>query len=574
MSENALAGEVDDGFSLVEILIALAIISTTLLASTPFFVASLNNVNAQRGRQAAIEVANTAIEQVRGLQGSALLSGRNKKATQAQFDAAPKSIQPYLATMKVEADSTISDESTAMGADAPIPTSAQTLSVENVTVTQNIYVGSCEIYVTKTSTGECVYPLDDGDPAKPTDTTKILKFFRVVVLETWPDQACNNTDTNINGIPTCQYITSTLVARASEPNFDFHRASPKVLTTVINFYKDVEFSFQLEARGGYLPNTWALATASPKLPNGLSMTGYGVISGTANAVSTTKLSMTVTDAQGRSDTEPITLNVVLPPTVTVPATAGRVGDVVSLQATGANGVTPYTYTATNLPPGLTMAPKTGLITGTLTTAGTYSVALKITDVNAVVGSSTFTYTVTPVIVLAPIPVQTINLGDQLAFTAVASGGDGNYTYTATGLPTGPSVSINKNNGGVSGKPTASGRFLPTITVTDGTGGTTSQQVVVIVNTTTSLVFTAPPLTAPDQSTAKGTAASLALATNGTLLGLAPVVTITGLPAGLTYNALTGTISGTPTTVGTYSVTVTATGASSNLSVLTFIWKVT
>ena len=34
---------------------------------------------------------------------------------------------------------------------------------------------------------------------------------------------------------------------------------------------------------------------------------------------------------------------------------------------------------------------------------------------------------------------------------------------------------------------------------------------------------------------------------------------TGLPAGLSINATTGTISGTPTTGGTYSVTVTATG---------------
>ncbi|WP_436527278.1 putative Ig domain-containing protein [Actinoplanes sp. HUAS TT8] len=568
MRESASAGDGDEGFSLVEILVALAIISTTLLASTPFFIASLNNVNAQRGRQAAIEVANTAIEQVRGLQGSALLSGRNKKATQAQFDAAPTSVQSYLATMAVEADATISDETTALGADAAIPTSPQSLSVEGVTVTQNIYVGACEIYLTKTSTGECVYPLADAD--KPADSTKILRFFRAVVLETWPDKACNTS----SGLRVCEYITSTLVARAPEPNFDFHRAAPKVLTTVINFYKDVEFSFQLEARGGYLPNTWSLATGSPKLPAGLSMTAYGVISGTATAVSSTKLSMTVTDNQARSDTEPITLNVVLPPTVTVPATTSRIGDVVNLQATGANGVTPYIYTATNLPPGLTMAPKTGLITGSPTTVGTYTVALKITDVNAVVGTSTFTYVVTPAIVLATIPAQTINLGDKLDFTAVASGGDGNYTYSATGLPTGPAVNINKNTGAVSGKPTASGRFLTTITATDGTGATVSQLVVIIVNTTTSLVFTAPPLTAPDQSTVKGTATSLALTTNGTLLGLAPVLTATGLPPGLSLNTLTGTISGTPTTAGTYTVTVTATGASSNLSVLTLVWKVT
>ncbi|WP_433831203.1 putative Ig domain-containing protein [Actinoplanes sp. CA-015351] len=567
MRERSVPGDVDEGFSLVEIIVALTIVSITLLASTPFFVASLNNVNAQRGRQAAIQLANTAIEQVRGLQGSALLSGRSKKATQTQFDAAPTSLASYLATMAVEADSTITDTTSTEGADAPIPTTSQKLTVEGTTFTQNIYVGACEIYLIKTSSGECVYPL--GSDA-PTDTTKILKFFRVVVLETWPDRACDTS----SGDDTCEYVTSTLVARASEPIFDFHRASPTVLTTTIYFYKDVEGSFQLEARGGYLPNVWTLAAASPKLPDGLSMSKYGVIAGTVATAGTTNLSVTVTDNQGRTDTEPVALKVVLPPTVTVPATTMRVGDTVSLQATGANGVPAYTYTAVNLPPGLTIAKKTGLITGSPTTAGSYVVTFTITDANAVTGTATYTYATYPALVLGALADQTIALGDQLSMTAAGSGGDGNYTYSATGLPIGASVKTNANTGVVSGKPTASGRFLPTITVTDGTGATASQRVSVIVTTTTSLVFTAPALTAADRSTVKGAAASLTLTTNGALLGLSPVVTVTGLPTGLTYNALTGAISGTPTTAGSYTVTATATGLSSNLSVLTFIWKIT
>ncbi|MBB2946606.1 prepilin-type N-terminal cleavage/methylation domain-containing protein [Actinoplanes lutulentus] len=567
MRERSVRDDGDEGYSLVEIIVALAIVSITLLASTPFFVASLNNVNSQRGRQAAIQLANTAIEQVRGLQGSALLSGRSKSATQTQFDAAPTSLASYLATMAVEADLTITDATSTEGADAPIPTASQKLTVEGTTFTQNIYVGACEIYLVKTSSGECVYP--QGSDA-PTDSTKILKFFRVVVLETWPDRAC----TSSSGASMCEYITSTLVARAAEPIFDFHRASPTVLTTTIYFYKDVEGSFQLEARGGYLPNVWTLAAASPKLPDGLSMSKYGVIAGTVTTAGTTNLSVTVTDNQGRTDTEPIALKVVLPPTVTVPAATMRVGEAVSLQAVGANGVPAYTYTATGLPPGLTIAKKTGLITGTPTTAGTYVVTYTIADANAVTGTATYTYSTYPALVLGTLADQTIKLGDQIDLTAVGSGGDGTYTYSATNLPTGPSVKINAKSGAISGKPTASGRFLPTITVTDGTGATASQRVSIIVTTTTSLVFTAPALTAADQSTVKGAAASLTLTTNGALLGLSPVVTVTGLPTGMSYNALTGIISGTPTTAGSYTVTATATGLSSNLSVLTFIWKVT
>ncbi|MEU4690882.1 putative Ig domain-containing protein [Actinoplanes sp. NPDC023714] len=565
MRERPVAG--DEGFSLIEIIVALTIISVTLLAATPFFVASLNNVNAQRGRQAAIQVANTAIEQVRGLQGSALLSGRSKSATQKQFDAAPQSMAVYLATMAVEGDSTITDAASTEGEDAPIPTSAQQITVEGTTYTQNVYVGACEIYLIKTSNGECVYPL--GADA-PTDTTKILRFFRVVVLETWPDRACNST----SGSGICEYITSTLVARASEPIFDFHRASPTVLTTTVYFYRNVEGSYQLEARGGYLPNTWTLAAGSPKLPDGLSISKYGVIAGSASVAGTTNLSVTVTDNQGRTDTEPVALKVVLPPAITVPATTSRVGETVSLQATGTQGVPAYSYTATNLPPGLTMAKKTGLITGTPTTAGTYTVTFTIADANAVTGTLTYTYVVNPGLTLATIADQTIALGDSVDLTAAGIGGDGKYTYSATGLPTGNSVKINAKNGSISGKPTATGRFLPTITVTDGTGATASQEVAIIVTTTSSLIFTAPSLTAPDRTTARNASVSLTLATNGALLGLSPVVTVTGLPAGLTFNALTGVISGKPTTAGRYTVTATATGLSSNASNLTFIWTVT
>ncbi|MEV6342373.1 putative Ig domain-containing protein [Actinoplanes sp. NPDC051851] len=549
----------DEGFSLLEILLALTILSITLLASTPFFVTSLTNVNKQRTKQGAIQLAATALEQVRALKGSALLSGRSVNATQTQFDAARSSVKSYLATMQVAGDPLITDSTSTAGSEAPIPTSARSLTLEGTTYTQNIYVGECEAYLT--GTGECIYPLGS---AAPTDTTKILKFFRVVVLETWSDKTCTNSSTS----NTCEYIVSTLVSRAAEPTFDIHRPSPTVLTSSVTFYKGVATTYQLEARGGQLPNTWTVG----KLPAGLSMTPAGVISGTPTTAGITVTTTTVTDKLSRSDTEAITFTVLLPPTLTMPSNASNhVGEAVSLQATAANGVSPYTYTASNLPPGLSINASTGAITGTVTTAGTYVVTVTATDANSVSGTGTYTHVVYAALTLGTLADQTIDLGSKLSLTAVGAGGDGSYTYTATGLPTGGT--INKNTGAIAGKPTVTGRFLPTITVTDGIGGTASQQIVIIVNSSTSLVFTAPSLTSADQSTAKGTATSLTLTTNGSLLGLSPVLTISGLPTGLTLNATTGVISGTPTATGTYTVTATATTVTAT-SVLTFIWKIT
>jgi hypothetical protein len=63
-------------------------------------------------------------------------------------------------------------------------------------------------------------------------------------------------------------------------------------------------------------------------------------------------------------------------------------------------------------------------------------------------------------------------------------------------------------------------------------------------------------------------------TNAGLLGLTSTMTATGLPTGMTFNALTRTISGTPSKAGQYAVTVVATTllppSTSNYN---FIWTV-
>ena len=71
----------------------------------------------------------------------------------------------------------------------------------------------------------------------------------------------------------------------------------------------------------------------------------------------------------------------------------------------------------------------------------------------------------------------------------------------------------------------------------------------------------------------GTAASLQITASDSASGQTLSYSATGLPAGLTINAATGLISGTPTTATAYSVTVTAkdtTGASGSAS---FTWTV-
>lgn len=558
MTSAARRPSPEDGFSLIEVLMALALVAITMAAMGPFFVSGFQRVSQQRGQQAGVQLADSAMEQVRALKGSSLLTGRGEAASRAQWNlgAANVTVKPYLDTMQLAWDTLVKD--TNAGSVAAISTASQTMTISNTLYTRSIFVGICDVYVG--GAGDCVDPTKVAPPA---DSTKDLKFFRAVVLVTWPDKNCTT--------GTCTYVTSTLVARASEPTFDVHRPAPVVKTKTVYFYRGVAGSFQMDASGGQLPNTWTISS----VPAGLTMTPAGVISGTPTAiVGVYTVMATVTDKLGRSDTETVTIQIVLPPALTVPSNPrNHVGETVSQQLTTTGGVLPYTYVATGLPAGLTLNKDTGAITGVVTTVGVYSVSVTATDDNGGKATGTYTHTVYPALTISPIADQTISLGNTVTATASAQGGDNSYTYSATGLPT--ATTINASTGVISGVPVVPGRYLPTVTVTDGLGGKASTTFVLLVQTTTQLIFTSPSLAAPDQTTAAGAPVNLKIGDNSSALGLKPTLAVSGLPPGLTANLLSGTISGKPTTPGTYTVTALATNLTPpQTSVLTFVWTIT
>ena len=74
---------------------------------------------------------------------------------------------------------------------------------------------------------------------------------------------------------------------------------------------------------------------------------------------------------------------------------GTVGTAASLQMTGTDSQSGQTLTwsATGLPAGLSISTSTGLISGTPTTAGTYTPTVKATDTTGASGSTSFTWTI-------------------------------------------------------------------------------------------------------------------------------------------------------------------------------------
>jgi hypothetical protein len=144
------------------------------------------------------------------------------------------------------------------------------------------------------------------------------------------------------------------------------------------------------------------------------------------------------------------------------------------------------------------------------------------------------------------------------------------TFTATGLPAGLSISP---VGVISGTPTASVlNQSVTVTAKDTTGATGSAAFTWTVNSSGGNTVT---VTNPgNQTSTTGSAVSLQIHAVDSQSGQTLTYGATGLPAGLSINTSSGLISGTPTTSGSNSVSVSVrdtTGASGGA---TFSWTVT
>ncbi len=212
-SASGAFGGSDEGFTLLETLVSLALTTTFMTALTPFFTAWLRTTGAQRDRQVAIQLADDAMERVRALAGTGLVEGRSRVAVQGQWAQAPAAVRAdYAAAMLCDWDPKLSSEAvaacdagaavdlTAAGAQAPLPTVPVAVAVAGTTFQQNWYVGRC--WQPTTANATCT----------GTTATGYLPFERVVVAVTWPDQKCSGA--------LCVYETTTLVSAATDPVFN------------------------------------------------------------------------------------------------------------------------------------------------------------------------------------------------------------------------------------------------------------------------------------------------------------------------------------------------------------------
>ena len=163
----------------------------------------------------------------------------------------------------------------------------------------------------------------------------------------------------------------------------------------------------------------------------------------------------------------------------------------------------------------------------------------------------------PVITLSPLTLPNGEIGILYSETITASGSSAlPYTFTVSSgtLPTG--LTLDPVTGEITGTPTTIGTFNFTITATDTDSCFGSQAYTVAIAAAGCPVITLSPITLP--SGRIGTAYSQTVTASGGMEPYTFAVTNGSLPPGLSLDSATGEITGTPTTAGIFSFTITAT----------------
>lgn len=535
----------DDGFTLVETLISIAVMGVVMTSLTAFFTNSLSIDNQQRGKQAAAQIVDDAMERVRSLKGSGITAGRDQSSSDTQWTGAPTAAQRYLGDTAEAYDSTAANGS---GATAALPTAPLPVTVNGLTFYENFYIG------------QCFQPLAGGACVKTAAQVTDIKLYRVVVHVTWSEKHCPN-----NG---CSLIATSLISGVSiEPLFNSNAvATPPTVTNPGAQVGEVGVvsTLNVVASGGSVPLIWS-ATG---LPADMQMSSSGVLSGAPTAAGTYTVTATVTDVFKLTGNATFVLTVNPAPTLTTPGPQTTVvGDAVALPLTLTGGTGPFAWTATGLPTGLTVNATTGLVSGTPTTAGTGTVTVTVTDKFLKTATATFAWTVIP----RPTVTTALVSYSGTAGTAIttlnmaASGGTPGYLWTATGLP--PGVTIT-GAGVISGTPTSGTRFVTVATVTDSLGVKATKTFIFNVATPNpSYVKVTAPIA--DRSDSVNGSVSVPLTASGGSNSY--TWTASGLPTGVTLSG--STLTGKPTVLGTYLVTVTAKDNASRTATMMFTWTV-
>ena len=325
-----------------------------------------------------------------------------------------------------------------------------------------------------------------------------------------------------------------------------------------------------------------------------------MITGTPSLVETKTVTYTVTDANSATVSDDFSFSVTASKQPTVPSLADlylKVGrSFLARLPEGTSGDSPYTYTTTALPSGLTFDPITRLLSGRPDVSSSTRVTYTVLDQDNDSASTSFAIVVYALPSLSSVSDTSGNKNALFTLELpAASGGTPPLAYSVTGLPNG--LDFNAITRVITGTPTQVEVANVSYTVTDGDLDKDSVSFKITVtdlsqqnpnnnnnnnnnnngnnnnnnngnnngNDTTTEVPTTPALTLGNVTGLTGTVGvqftqRLPAANGGTP---SYQYSITTLPAGLQFTPSSHTISGIPTATGSTNVTYSVTDADNN-----------
>jgi hypothetical protein len=361
---------------------------------------------------------------------------------------------------------------------------------------------------------------------------------------------------------TVQVKDSSSTPQAATANLTIKITGDLTITTTSlpSGFVGAAYNAEITVFGGNQPYTFSLAPGFA-MPEGLSLSTSGAITGTPSFAGTSSFTVQVTDSSSPMQTAKARLSLIIVnplaiTTTSLPTTTD--GSNYSARLTAKGGVPPYTFSFTGGQTpfeSFSISPN-GTITGTdAQGSGDFEIDFAVLDSATPPNSASAAVVIA---VVSPLTITTTSLpggsvGTPYSASIGATGGSGSYAFSIRGgtLPAGLSMSA---NGAITGTPTAGGTSTFTVEVTDTSNPplhATAKLSITIANPLTITTASLPNPTAGSRYSEK------ILATGGKTPYTFSLTSGT-LPFGLTLSP-NGVISGTPTQPFqrvTFTVTVT------------------